>query len=202
MDGATLQARVYAGQGQLARKIGFACTQYRTDQLFDPIDPGYEVGTVYAAVSKTRLFHMPPDYRDATELLWADGRDLQVRDFLVSADQGTFYVAWMPYNLPISAVRCNCVLKIDRPISGTNDSTPIAEGIPAYMLNTRLEMKSPPGSFGTAAQPLSHWRVMIPLAEGLLQQNDTLTDQNGVHYTLNVPDFQRIGYVCEASLVL
>lgn len=202
MDGATVQTKVYAGLGKMARRIGFPCAQFRTDQLFAPTDPGYQIGTIYAAFSKTRLFHQPPDYKDSTELFWADGNQLQVRDILIHEEQGTFYVAWMPYNLPIEAVRCNTVLQIDRPESGTSEVTPIAAGIPAYMLNTRLEMKTPPGSYGAAAQPLSHWQVLLPLPEGTLKQYDTLTDHNGVRYVLNVPDFQRIGYVCEASLVL
>ena len=58
------------------------------------------------------------------------------------------------------------------------------------------------GGVQAAKQPLSHWRLQIPLPDGTLQQFDRVTDEHGVKYVINVPDYQRIGYVCEASLVL
>jgi hypothetical protein len=203
MNGGLIQQRMYTGYGKAAKKIGFPCTQYRTDQLFNPIDPLYQIGTLDVAFSKTRLFHMPPQYADAVEVLWLDGNQVQPFDYLIGGI-GTWFVAWMPPNLPIVAVRCNRTVQIDRPVSGSLDMTPIASGIPAFMLNTRLEMKSPPSSGGVqgAAQPLSHWRMQLALPDGTLQQFDQVTDEYGVKYTVNVPDFQRIGYVCEISQVL
>ena len=129
---------------------------------------------------------------------------LELFDVLRDAENArTYFVAAKEQNFPMQAVLCNMVLTITRPSTDSSQQT-VAEDIPSYMLNTRLEMKTPHsmGGVQTAAQPLSHWRVQIPLREGTLKQFDILTDQNGVQYTINVVDFQRIGYVCEASLVL
>lgn len=205
MNGTQLQDRLYAGYGKTADKIGFPYSHYRSDTPFDPIFDGNLLDPINMALStRTRPFEVPQQYKDAVFLMWADGRQLQQFDFLVGSS-GTYYIADMQPNLPIQAVRCNHTIKVERPGYTTvgdivQDVELIASNIPCFTQCKRIDIKTPQFAANTAGQAITHWDAFIPLPNFTLKQHDIVTDESGVQYELDSPDFTNMGYVCSIRL--
>lgn len=202
MNGAQLQARIYAGYAKAAAHVGQAYSIYRPSSLISPIDSSNLIGEVNCFFAADQKFSSVHKYKEPTRYMWADGRKLLQGDFLLGP-YGTFFVGDKQPNLPIQAVRCNDSISINRPIYqvgdaiGIVDGEVIAAGMPCFRQLKKLDQKPVNSAYGasTAATPIGEWFVYVPIDWTVLKQNDIVTDQTGRRYTLSSIDPTEIGAV-------
>jgi hypothetical protein len=198
MDGVTLQARIYAGMGKDAQHTGRLHNIYRPASPLLPLDYGNRVGEIYCRFAAEKRFEVPHKYKEPTYFLYADGRELEKGDFLVS-DTETFFIADKQPLLPMQAVRCNDLVNIDRvAYSGTVLSTePVATAYPIFRQLKKLDQKPVNATFGvsTSATPIAEWFVYLPIDWTVIRQGDIVTDQTGREYTIGSIDPTEIGAV-------
>jgi hypothetical protein len=198
MDGVTLQARIYAGMGKDAQHTGRLHSIYRPASPLLPLDYGNRVGEIYCRFAAEKRFEVPHKYKEPTYFLYADGRELEKGDFLVS-DTETFFIADKQPLLPMQAVRCNDLLTIDRPsyVGTTVVTNPVATDYPAFRQLKKLDQKPVSSTFGasTSATPIGEWFVYLPIDWTLIKQGDIVTDLTARTYTIGSIDPTEIGAV-------
>ncbi len=202
MNGATLQARIYAGMARAAEHTGEAYSLYRADSPISPIEAGNLLGEVNCLFAAEKKFEVPQKYKVPTRYLYADGRELQQRDILVGP-YGTFFVGDMQPLLPMQAIGCNDSIQINRPIYQVGAQIEVVDGdliafaCPCFRQLKKLDQKPVNSAYGasTAATPIGEWFVYAPIDWTLLKQNDICTDQTGRRYTLSSIDPTEIGAV-------
>lgn len=206
MDAAKLQERLYKGYGQMAKRVGQLYDVYRSPDGMDPLASGNLIASLHMAIAtRTRPFEVPAQFKDAVWMVFIDGRELQPRDFL-AGPYGTWYIADMQPELPIQAVRCNHTVSIGRPEFAVDDGAleqsliPIASALPVFTQLKRVDIKQPAFGSSTAGQAITHWTAFIPMAQGAIKQHDLVTDDEGVKYELDAPDFTNMGYVTSIRL--
>jgi hypothetical protein len=198
MDGVTLQARIYASMGKDAQHTGRLHNIYRPASPLLPLDYGNRVGEIYCRFAAEKRFEVPHKYKEPTYFLYADGRELEKGDFLVS-DTETFFIADKQPLLPMQAVRCNDLLTIDRPsyVGTTVVTNPVATDYPAFRQLKKLDQKPVSSTFGasTSATPIGEWFVYLPIDWTLIKQGDIVTDLTARTYTIGSIDPTEIGAV-------
>jgi hypothetical protein len=198
MDGATLQARIYAGYAKDAQHTGLLYSVYRPDTPILPTDLSYLVGTAYCRFAAEKRFEVPHKWKEPTYYLYADGRELEKGDFLVS-DDATYFIADKQALLPMQAVRCNDVISISRPryVETTIVEDPIATAYPIFRQLKKLDQKPVAQTFGASnsATPIAEWFVYLPIDWTLLKQGDIVIDQVERRYTIGSIDPTEIGAV-------
>ena len=119
MDGIKAQAKIYKGYGIAAKKIGLVYNQYRSTTGINPIAIGNLISsTFYASFNVSWDYMKSSKYGNAIFQCVADGRVLQVGDYLVNATK-TWFIIGMEALLPILAVECNATATIERPTQST-----------------------------------------------------------------------------------
>lgn len=196
MDGATAQARIYAGYAKTALRTGRAYAHYRAASPITPIAVGNLLGNVNCVFAPTDTFRAPHAFKTPTRVLFADGRLLAQRDILVGP-YGTFFVADMEPLLPIQMILCNDSVAIQRlSYSGTTQVlTSIATALPAFRMLKKVDQKSVAGIGGatTASTAIGEFFCFMPVAVGVVRQGDVITGTDGVAFTLDTIDNSEIG---------
>jgi hypothetical protein len=205
MDGDRLQAKIYAGFAKEAERTGFDYELYRSASPMNPMAPQNLLGSIKCAFMAEKDAATPNKYQTPTWLLRADGRLLQQFDILVGPF-GTFYVGSMQPQLPIEAVLANSTVSIGRASYTTVGGIPgitipkYAEGLPMFKQYRREDIRRNSATGDIIGASLTHWRAFIPLANGLLKQGDQVTDEAGINYTVDAPDFTSVGYAASIRL--
>ena len=116
MDGTRLQAKLFAGYGKAAKRIGRPHIVYRPQPgvYTDPIVPGNIVSTIPAvfALHKEQFgFGMPGDYKNNLYHVLFDATGLLPGDYLIGPDpgtwlDGTYYITNFDPIKPILCVQC------------------------------------------------------------------------------------------------
>ena len=201
MDGASLQAKIYAGYAKTALKSGRAYAQYRSASAITPIAPGNLLGNVNCLFAPNPNFVLPHKYKIPARALYADGRLLAQRDILVGP-YGTFYVGDMEPLLPMQMIRCNDSLSIQRlTYTGTTQIlTSLATAMPAFRQLKLVSQKSVTGIGGaqTASTAISEFFFFLPIAASLVREGDVIAGNDGVVFTLDTVDDTEIGTVLTA----
>lgn len=146
MDGILAQEKVYKGYAIAAKKIGLVYTQYRSTTGIDPISMGNIVSsTFYASFNVSWDYMKSSKYGNAVFQCVADGRILQVGDYLVDSTK-TWFIIGMENLLPILAVECNATVTVEHPQFNVD------KGIVPYMgdqptVNGTIFMQNIPCSF-------------------------------------------------------
>jgi len=119
MDGIKAQSKIYKGYAIAAKKIGLVYNQYRSTTGIDPIVIGNLISsTFYASFNVSWDYMKASKYGNAIFQCVADGRVLQVGDYLVDSSK-TWFIIGMEHLLPILAVECNATATIERPTQST-----------------------------------------------------------------------------------
>ena len=204
MNGDTAQARIYAGYAKTAERVGHLYEHFRSADRLDPLSEVNRLPALACSFSTlTRPFVATAKWSDETWLLWADGRELQPRDFLRGA-YCTYYVGDMQPNLPIQAVRCtHTAVSIVRPdpTLGT-DPAVIASNLPFALKLKSVNVKplAGAGAASTGGIGISNWLAFIPMEEATLKRCDVITDAEGVQYEVDAPAWTPMGYVAQVRL--
>lgn len=117
MDAATIQAKINAGYGKAAARVGFTFQQWRPTSAANPTTSGQNVGALNASFTVTGAtfnFTLPAAYKDVLFKGLFDASQTQVGDYLVGAND-TYFIAQRQDLLPPLCVRCNRVVTVYAP---------------------------------------------------------------------------------------
>lgn len=205
MDGARLQDRVYKGYGKAAQYIGLPFAQHRPVGATNPLTASPLNAALLASFNAEDMkYGRPNKYGKATWYCLADGRLLQVGDYLIGNGQ-TFFIAALQSILPILAVECNTTLNITRPqvqtqVGGITDyegttaanESPLMTGFPASVLQGSKGEKGDfqlPGDVRNA-----WWIVLFPYAGVTLRSGDLIYDFIGRRYVISSAELTDAGW--------
>jgi hypothetical protein len=130
MDAAKINAKIYAGRGKAALRLGFDYDLYRPTSNFQPLDNS--ILTLKAAFNaadnnyrKPNLYNKPIWFGDF------DGRLTQPGDYLAYGMQ-VFFIAAQQSLLPIVCIECNRAVTVISGSSSDGSSSPPTSGIQPY----------------------------------------------------------------------
>lgn len=208
MDGATLQQRVYYGYAQAAKRIGLSFDQYRPTTATTAMASGNLLRSMTASFNAQDMRYSKPNgYGKATWYCLADGRLLQVGDYL-TGNGSTYFIAAMQPLLPILAVECNRTVTVYRPQQqagvgalgyGGNtaaNETAVVTSFPASILiGAKAETNAVklPGDGRSMAQVM-----LLPPIPGAVQikNNDIVKDDLGNRYIIFGAELTDLGWRC------
>jgi hypothetical protein len=210
MDGTKLQAKIYKGYGQAAKRIGFDYQQFRATSASNPL-MSTALQTLPASFTTNFNYSAPNKYGQATWLGLFDARTFQPGDFLVG-HQGTFFVAAMQDTLPIYCVQTNRVVSVLRVgmdpgvgLGGWAGDTPASEaplmqGWPASVLQGTKGEANPANLPGDVRTPW--WAILMPAWPGIvLRTSDIIRDELGRKYVISSAELTDMGWRCTAMQV-
>jgi hypothetical protein len=204
MDGTKLQAKIYKGYGQAAKRIGFDYQQYRAAGPIEPLSAGV-LQTLPASFTTKFTYNAPNKYGEATWLGLFDARLFLPGDFLVGR-QGTFFIAAMQDTLPIYCVQTNRTVEIirvtqDAPVGlgswagdkRASTELTIMQGWPASVLQgTKGETNEAklPGDVKTP-----WWAILLPAWPGIvLRTSDIIRDDLDRKYVISSAELTDMGW--------
>lgn len=214
MDGATLQAKVYAGYAKAALRIGLPYDLYRPTGPNNPMG-GAKLTTLPAAFTVHGPgnfdFSKPSDHKQPLFHALVDGAQVLVGDYLVAQTgvAGPFFIAAMQAATPILAVQCNRTLSAFNPgpalsigangYSGTNqgNETAILTNWPASVLlgSRGVRNQSLPEDAGYGS-----WRVLLPAWAGVtIRPGTILSDDLGNRMVVQSAELQDLGWRIDAQ---
>lgn len=213
MDAAKLKEKVYIGYGKAAKRIGYSAQQYRADSAFDPLQT-VVLQTLSASFTTNFTYSAPNKYGQATWLGVFDGRGFLPGDFLVSPEDGTFFVAAMQTTLPIYCVQTNRTIKVLRTsqapggggvqgYGGTTAANEVAimSGWPASILQGTKGEKSPVNLPADAKTPW--YAILFPnFGDIVLRTSDIITDDIGRRYVISSAELTDMGWRITAMQAL
>ncbi len=200
MDGAAIQAKIYAGYAKTASYIGAAHTQYRPASALAPL--AAPLGTLAAHFRMDQAFARTQAYGKPLWMLYADGAQLAPGDYLVGA-VATYFVAAMPPLLPIAAVQCNRQIVVTRPVSGgaagaqgyggEAGSETLLAGWPAAVLQGTKGERPDLGLPTDVRAPW--WQMLLPAFAGVvLMASDIVADDLGRRYAVSSAELTDMGW--------
>jgi hypothetical protein len=215
MDGATIQARIYAGRGKAALRIGLDCRQYRPLSTGAPL--GNLVGTIKAAFNSGdntyRAPNMPGDAYWGADL---DGSVVQQGDYLVRvSDAQTWFVAGLQPLLPIICAECNRAIRITRQVAvmavgavGYSGMVPAQEvdvlGAPGALWPASLLLlgRKEKATDLPAGVKNAGWRLLLPPSVPItVMAGDIATDDLGRRYAIGSAEMTDLGWRMDANEV-
>lgn len=220
MDGPTIQARIYAGRGKAALRIGLDFRQYRPLAANAPL--GNLVGTIKAALNSGDSTYRSPNLPgDAIWYADLDGRLTQVGDYIRRvADGQTWYIAAQQQLLPIVAIDCNRAVQVLRgtPSSGSVGLLPYGAASPCDPSSMTAVVGGPgalwPASIllgGRGSMNATHlptgakqagWRIMLPPSVPVvLQAGDVVLDDLDRRYVVDAAELTDMGWRINAQEV-
>lgn len=210
MDGTKLQAKIYKGYGQAAKRIGFNYQQFRATSANNPLLTT-ALQTLPASFTTNFTYSAPNKYGQATWLGLFDARTCRPGDYLVG-HQGTFFIAAMQDTLPIYCVQANRVVSVLRVgmsagvgLGGWSADTPGSEAIlmqgwPASVLQGTKGEANPTNLPGDVRTPW--WAILMPAWPGVvLRTSDIIRDELGRKYVISSAELTDMGWRCTAMQV-
>ncbi len=203
MNGATLQAKIYASYASAAQRIGVNADQYRATGANNPTAPGNKLRTMLASFNPEDMAYKRSDkYSQPAWYGLFDGRLTQQGDYLI-CNTGTYFIATQKTHLPILCVLCTHTVDIRRPqiqtgvgalsYGGDTDSneTLLMQQWPCSILHKGGGEKGPlPGDVGSAA-----WEVLLPAFTGVtLRFGDILTDNTSRRFVISSAELTSLGW--------
>ncbi|ARF50033.1 hypothetical protein [Pantoea stewartii] len=211
MDASKLREKVYIGYGKAAKRIGYNAQQFRATSAFNPLATA-ALQSLPASFTTNYSYSAPNKYGQATWLGVFDGRAFLPGDYLVSPEDGTFFVAAMQTTLPILLVSCNRTISILRPSMGGGpgaigyggdtaaSEVPIMTNWPCSMLQGSKGEKNEVGLPADAKNPW--FNVLLPYVNGVtLRTADIITDDLGGRYKLTSAELTDLGWRLTAQQV-
>lgn len=206
MDAAKLQARIYAGYAAAAQRIGYPADQYRPGSAVNPLAPANHLRSLPVSFNAEDMgYKRPNKYGKPTWFGLLDGRLTQVGDYLVSQQDGTYFIAAQQTALPILLVQCNRTIDVLRPQQqsgvgaaayGGNTSageTALMRQWPASVLQGTKGEKNDAQLPGDVRSPW--WAILLPAFPGVtLRSADIITDDLARRYVISSAELTDLGW--------
>lgn len=218
MDGATAQAKVWAGYAKSAAVLGSSYSFYRPSAGSTPTvwKTGNTLNNLLFSQNvslnaEDMKYGKPKKYAKATWYALTDGTNLKPGDYFVGA-QGTFFVAALQSLLPILAVECNRTVSIYRVspqtavgagnYSGMTTQNEVAyiTGAPCSILQGTRGEKNEADLPGDVRAPW--WAILIPGAVGSVLYGDLIIDDLGRRFIVSLAELTSLGYRLTATLAM
>ena len=207
MDGTKLQAKIYKGYGQAAKRIGFSYQQFRATGANNPLSSN-PLQTLSASFTTNFNYSAPNKYGIAAWLGLFDATLCAVGDYLIGRG-GTFFIAAMQDTLPIYCIQTNRQITVLRVamsasvgVQGYAGDTPgteavIMQGWPASVLQGTKGESNPANLPGDVRSPW--WAILLPAWPGvILRTSDIVTDDIGRKYVISSAELTDMGWRCTA----
>lgn len=204
-NAASIQAKIYSGYGKAAKRLGTEYTIYRASDAINPTQDGNNVGTILASFNANWAYNTANKYGTSLWQLVADGRQLQVFDYLAGTKD--FFIAGMQSLLPILAVECNRTLTVTRPGQDTDPGKGIVGYGGSDAANSPILMQNCPASVlqGTRGDrnplqlPLDtkspFYQILLPALPGAsLRVSDKIIDDRGVTMSISSAELTDLGW--------
>lgn len=208
MDGTRLQQLAWKGYAKAAEKVGFIYSQYRPTTGIDPISAPYLVTTTFYASFNVDWNYMKANkYGNSVFQTIADGRILQVADYLASSTR-TFFIISMDECNPIQSIECNAIGTFFRPkqsivkgkvgyvgfdVSDSNFSQVIMQNIPLSIL-----AKTGRGRENPTKLPMDtswpRWDVLVPYLGGVTLRVGDVLSINNDEYLIDSNELTNFGW--------
>lgn len=208
MDAARIQHLIYAGYGKAAIRIGPTYSQYRSASHLNPIQSANLVATLPASFNIGGAY---TGQNKANQLYWqiiADATGFQLGDYLVGP--ATYCVVALDSILPPIALRCTQTLSFSRPAINQSAGlqpyprpeidTAYATSIPG-VLNVKKETGRPTAGLPGDNALRTFYSAFFYLPDGVVQERDQATDENGNNYQVISAQFGLFGYEALFELV-
>lgn len=214
MDAATIQAKIYAGYGKAAVRVGYVYTHYRPSNARNALAAWNKVGTLNAAFDNANEANFPYDKpNDYKGILWSglfDATNVLPGDYLVYGSK-TFYMAGKQDLLPPLCVECS------RTFSVLRDNTSVQVGAVGYggmsPANETLIASGFPGAMQITRQgatSLDHlpsdierkggWYIYLPVIPGVtIQERDVISDDLNRRHLVMAVYLSDLGYLIKAE---
>lgn len=205
MEGSIIQAKVYAGYGKAALRVGFDYGLYRPVGADNPLIA--PIATLKASFSQALKYTRPNEYGDPTWHVLLDGRLTQVGDYLVRAGSETHFVAAMQKLLPILCVGCNRSVRVLRSLaqgavgalgyaglSPASDVT-VLGAVTAWPASILLTRGMETGINLPAGVKQVRWTILLPASVPIeIGQSDIVLDDLGRRYAVQGAELTDLGW--------
>lgn len=206
MDAATLQSRIYSGYAKAAQRIGYTADLYRPSSASNPLAAVNNLRELPASFNAEDMrYSKPSKYGQATRWGLFDGSLTRPGDYLVTAEDGTFFIAAQQSQLPPLMVECNRTADFKRPQQqagvgavgyGGNtaaNETALMTQWPCSILQRSEGGKADsvlPGDVRAA-----WWLILVPHWAGVtLRSADIVTDELGRRYVISSAELSSMGW--------
>lgn len=208
-DQASIQAKIWRGYAQAAKKLGSNFDFYRPN---GPEFPGTRRFSGFVSLNAEDMkYGKPNKYGKPTWYALMDGSGLQAGDYFIG-QQGTFFIAALQPLMPILVVECNRTVSISRAqnsdevgalgYSGMtpDNEVPFAEGVPCSIL------QGTKGERGDAKLPadtrMPWWTILMPAAVGAVEYGDLIIDDLDRRFVVSSAELTDLGYRITAVLAM
>ena len=212
MDGATINAKVWAGYAKAALRIGTTYQHYRPIGPSAPISVSTRMADMLVSLNADDPTYARPNvYGKATWYAVADASQLLVGDY-IKGIEGTLFVASLQQLLPIFMVDCNRVVSFARPQQQTGvgalgyggttaaNETILATAWPCSILLDDKKYKSSVDLPGDVHDPW--WSIIAPAIPGVTFRNgDIMTDDLSRKYVIGNAELTDLGWRITAQQV-
>lgn len=220
MDGPGINQKIRFGYAKAAQKLGQAFSLYRTTTPFNPIQDDNLIGTINAVATidwqwmksnrpNNAIFWLVIDGQASSEPLSATEGDYIVGD-------ETYFVFTKEYQMPMSAVQCNAVVKLIRPYQtvdiGNQGYIFYSYADPTtYTLIMDLMpisiLKYGSGSMAGSKLPTDTFQpsfiILMPNLGGVeILTGDIMIDAEGQNYVVSMSEKSQFGWRLIASQVV
>ena len=210
MNGAEINAKVWAGYAKAANVIGTTYHHFRPLNALAPLANQLPDMLVSLNADDPR-YSRPNVYGKSTWYAVADGSQLLVGDYITGIE-GTFFVAALQQMLPIFMVDCNRILTVKRPqqqsgvgalpYGGDTEAleTTLMQSFPGSMLKGGGHTKADeilPGDIKAAG-----FQVLLPHFAGVtIRPADVIEDDLGERLIVSLAELTDLGWRIEAVQV-
>jgi hypothetical protein len=210
MDAATLQARINAGNGKAAARLGFSFDVYRpASDTANPIVPGNKITTLPAAFASTGTgfnFEKPSLYTNPVFNGLFDATLVRVGDYLVNVAHGTYFVAQLADIVPHVAVQCNRIITVlspgtsktygaQSPYSGTTPATE-TQVLTSYPASLIFDARGKASDVKLPLDlPAPNYQILAPVTLAAdLRSGMIINDDNNRRYIISATEDSPMGW--------
>lgn len=206
MDAATLEAKIYAGYGKAAQRIGYMTDVFRPVNAFNPLSLGNKITSIPASFNAEDMkYGRPNKYGHPTWFGVFDGSQTLVGDILTNEQDGAFYIAAQQTALPILMVQTNRTINVLRPAAQAGvgaigyggdtvaTETPLMTAWPASVLQGTKGEKS---MAGLPMDDRNPWvQILLPAISGVnIRTSDVITDDLGRRMIASSSELTDLGW--------
>lgn len=214
MDAAAINAKILAGRGKAALRIGLPCDVYRPVDIGAPLsNPITTINAAFNAADNTyarpNLYGKPVWFGDF------DGRLTQVGDYLVRVSDGaTYFIAGQQPLLPLICIDCPRSVRVSRQATTPVQGVPGTYSSLAALSDILGNIDTPwPASIlmGGRVQPSTGlpagvreaaWSILLPPSVPVtILSGDFLTDDLGRRFTAESAELSDLGWRIVAAEV-
>ena len=197
MNRADLLAKIAAGGGRIAQRLGIECSVYRPSGISDPIVAANFIEALPIYLEPAEKLQERPEWIGTFDF----SNSLQ-GDYLVSADELTYFIAAQTAFAPLVCVQTNAILSVTRPVAVSNFGYNEYDGVTNS--TTQDVISGWPGSLlasgrakdGEAADNmgLAAWDIMLPILPAVPLVADLVTDDSGRIFVVTAAERTLLGW--------